>query len=93
MVEEEKTQLDPMQMDIEEILKFMIGLSSSKSIQYLGVPLESGKEPKKDLERAKLAIDCTSYLAEKLEPYVPEDEVKQLKAMVSNLKLAYVRES
>ena len=49
--------------------------------------------PVKDLEKARLAIDCTKFLVEKLVPFVSEDESKQLNAVVSNLQFAYVKET
>ena len=93
MANDETAQLDLLQLDIEDIMRLMIGLTSSKSLQYLGVPMEPDKEPQKDLKKARLAIDCTGFLAEKLEPYLPEEENKQLKAMISNLQLAFIKES
>ncbi|MFC1803800.1 DUF1844 domain-containing protein [Thermoproteota archaeon] len=93
MEKEETQQIELPDLEIEEILSFIIGLTSSKAIQYLGIPLKPDQESEKDLIRARVAIDTTSLLVDKLEPYINEEELKQLKQMVTNLQLSYVRES
>jgi hypothetical protein len=57
------------------------------------VPVIEAKKAEKDLKRAQLSIDTTSFLVDKLEPYVDEEEIMQLKQVVSNLQFAYLRES
>ncbi|MCW4050070.1 MAG: DUF1844 domain-containing protein [Candidatus Bathyarchaeota archaeon] len=79
-------------LEFDQVLGFMISITSSKAIQYMGVPL-NGKESVKDLEKAKVMIDCTSYIVEQLVPHVSEDEVRGFNSMVSDLKLRYVRET
>lgn len=80
-------------LDIDQVLQFFLSITSTKAAQYLGVSLIEGHEGEKDLEKARLSIDCTKFLVDKLQPYVTEDESKQLDAVVSNLQFAYVRES
>ena len=87
----EKVEL--LDLEIESILSFFIGVVSTKSLQYLGVPVKQGEEPEKDLEKARLAIDTTGILVDKLEPYIDQEEHSQLKQVVSNLQFTYLRES
>ena len=86
-------QVALLQLDIEEILQFFISVTSTKSVLYLGAKLTADEEPKKDLEKARIAIDATRMLVETLQPLISEDEAKQLNDVVSNLQLAYVREA
>ncbi len=90
---DESQQVELLDLDIESILSFVIGLTSTKAVQYLGVPVKEAKKAEKDLKRAQLSIDTTSFLVDKLEPYVDEEEIMQLKQVVSNLQFAYLRES
>ena len=78
---------------MDQLMEFFLSITSTKAALYLGVPMAEGLDGGKDLEKARLAIDCTQFLVEKLQPYVTEEESKQLNFVVSNLQLAYVKES
>jgi hypothetical protein len=93
MEKEDIQQIELLDLEIEDLLNFIIGLTSTKAIQYLGVPIKQDQKPEKDLKRARVAIDTTNLLVRKLEPYIDENEKKQLKQMISNLQLSYVKES
>ena len=80
-------------LDMDQVIEFFLSITSTKAAQYLGVPMIEGEDVAKDLEKARLAIDCTKFLVEKLQPFVTEEESKQLNAVVSNLQFAYVKES
>ena len=92
-MEKESQQIELLDLEIEDLLSFIIGLTSTKAIQYLGLPIKPDQKPEKDLQRARVAIDTTNLLVEKLELYINDDEKKELKDMISNLQLSYVRES
>ncbi len=89
---DEPQQVELLGLEIESILSFFISITSTKALQYLGIPLKPDDEPAKDLERARLAIDTTSFMVDKLEPYIDEEEKKQLKQVVSSLQFSYLRE-
>ncbi len=86
-------QVELLQLEIEEILQFFISVTSTKSVLYLGAKLTADQEPTKDLEKARIAIDTTKMLVEKLQPLISKEESKQLNDVVSNLQLAYVKEA
>jgi hypothetical protein len=44
-----------------------------------------------DLPQAKTAIDCLAFLAERLEPQLDESTQRELKNIVSNLRVNYVQ--
>ena len=90
---DEFQQVELLDLEIESILSFFIDVLSTKSLQYLGVPVKEGTEPEKDLKKARLAIDTTSLMVEKLEPFIEQEEHSQLKQVVSNLQFTYLRES
>lgn len=88
---EEKVEL--LDLEIEQLLSFFIGITSTKALGYLGIPLKQGEEPEKDIDKARLSIDTTMLLVEKLEPLVDDEEKAQLKQVVSNLQFTFLRES
>jgi len=86
-------KVELLDLEIESILSFFISVLSTKSLKYLGIPVKEGEDPEKDLQKARLAIDTTSLMVEKLEPFIERGEHSQLKQVVSNLQFAYLRES
>ena len=93
MTDQGGQQVELLQLEIEEILQFFISVTSTKSVLYLGAKLTADQEPTKDLEKARIAIDTTKMLVEKLQPLISKEESKQLNDVVSNLQLAYVKEA
>ena len=90
---EEPNHVELLDLEIDSIVNFIIGLTSTKAYQYLGIPIKQGNKPVKDLEKARLAIDITIFLVEKIEPYIDEEQNKQLKQIISNLQFTFLRES
>ena len=86
MEKEGAQQIELLDLEIEDLLSFIIGLTSTKAVQYLGAPIKPDQKPEKDLKRARVAIDTTNLLVEKLEPFINENEKKRLKQMRTNLQ-------
>jgi len=76
-------------LGVDELLRFFIGALAGKALEYLGVSAEKEK-PVKDLRKAQLAINSLSALVDQLASMASEDEVKQLRALLSDLQLGYV---
>ncbi len=93
MSSDQAPPVEILSLEMDQLMEFFLSITSTKAAQYLGVPMDEGLDGVKDLEKARLAIDCTQFLVEKLQPYVTEEESKQLNFVVSNLQLAYVKES
>lgn len=89
----EPNHVELLDLEIDSILNFIIGLTSTKAYQYLGIPIKQGNKPVKDLKKARLAIDITIFLVEKIEPYIDEEQNKQLNQIISNLQFTFLRES
>ena len=90
---DELNQLDLLDLEIESLLSLFMNLTSTKALQYLGMPVREDDEVKKDLEKARLSIDITAFLVEKLEHFLDDEEKRKLKQVVSNLQFTYIRES
>ena len=50
-------------------------------------------EIKRDLEQARIAIDCVGYLAAKVEPDLDDHTRRELKNLVSDLQINFVQQS
>lgn len=50
-------------------------------------------EPKKDLAQAKIAIDTAAFVASQVEAELDEDTRRELKRVVSDLQVNFVRQS
>ena len=53
----------------------------------------STHEMKRDLEQARIAIDCVGYLASKVEPDLDDRTRRELKSLVSDLQINFVQQS
>lgn len=72
------------------VLDFMVSLASL-AYQRMGIP-EDVNEKYRDLEQAKLAIDCLDSLAKSLKERAPEELLKSLENTIDNLKLNYAKQ-
>jgi len=78
--------------DLDLLLGLFVSVLSAKAWQYMGVRLAPGKEEmEKDLVKASTAIDCVSFLVERLAPNLSETDAGRLKAMVSDLQINYAK--
>ena len=93
MSSDQSPPVEILSLEMDQLMEFFLSITSTKAAQYLGVPMIKGQDEGKDLDKARLAIDCTQFFVEKLQPFVTEEESKQLNSVVSHLQFAYVRES
>lgn len=73
------------------VLDMMVSLASL-AYQKMGIPHEVN-EKFRDMEQAKLAIDCLDALVKVLSDRLPEDELKPLLGTLDNLKMNFAKES
>lgn len=73
------------------VLDMMISLSSL-AYQRMGIPHEVN-EKFKDMEQARLAIDCLDALCGVLDGRVDPEMIEPLKSTCANLKLNFAKES
>ena len=81
-------------LEIEQLVGLFISVITEKAWQYMGFRVTPGKdEAEKDLAKAATAIDCVSFLAEKIAPYIADKESRMLEALVADLKINYAKVS
>jgi len=87
---EDVQSYDLKDLEVDQLLRFFIGALAGKALEYLGAQAKEGVEPVKDLRRAKVTIDSVSALVDQLAILAPEEEVNQLKGLLSDLQLSFV---
>ncbi len=90
---EKPTNLDLTAIEVNDLLGFFVGILSEKAWQHMGFRLIPGKsELEKDMVKAKVAIDCTVFLTEKIIPSLSVDEARMMRAMLADIQLNYVKQ-
>lgn len=80
--------------DVWELLTAFIGLLSEMAWRKMGLLVDpkSGKI-EKDMVQAKVAIDTVGFIIEKLEGRLQDQEMRELRTLLSNLQLNFVARS
>jgi hypothetical protein len=79
-------------LDTYSLLGLFLGILAEKAWQTMGLRAKPGTDKvQADFDQARVAIDTTGFLAEKLQPHLPEDEKRRLEGLVADLRLNYVR--
>ena len=89
--EEEGPKLPP--VDVYSLMKSFIGILGVHAWQWLGLvknPITG--EMERDLAQAKVAIDTISALVNQLEGKLDESEQRDLKGLISDLQINFVRQ-
>ena len=90
--EEAPQALDLTALELEQLMGLFVGVLSAKAWQYMGLRLAPGREEaEKDLVKAATAIDCVSYVVDKLAPSVTEEELSGLRSMLADLQINYTK--
>ena len=90
----EAQPVDLTAFELEQLLGLFAGVLAAKAWQYMGLRLAPGKEEaEKDLVKAASAIDCVSFMVDRLAPSLPEGEAASLRAMVADLQINYSKQS
>ena len=80
-------------VDVWAVLRYCMLMLHSQAWQYMGlVPDPVTGETKKDLEQAKAAIDTVAHIAGQLETRAEGQELRDLRSMVSDLRLNFVQQ-
>ena len=89
--DEEKTQvLDITTLDTYDLLGFFISILSDQAWQHMGLRVKAGTDKiERDLERARVAIDCISFLVDKLESRLEERDA--MRRLLADLQINFAR--
>jgi len=79
-------------LDTYSLLGLFLGVLTEKAWQTMGLRTKPGTDKiETDFDQASVAIDTAGFLAEKLQPHLPDDEKRRLEGLVADLRLNYVR--
>ena len=80
--------------DVWAILRYAVMLFQAFAWQSLGLmPDPATGQTKQDLEQAKIAIDTVAFMVGLLESKLEGHELRDLRAMVSDLRMNYIQQS
>ncbi|MFH0801697.1 MAG: DUF1844 domain-containing protein [bacterium] len=89
--EQQMNMEDFLPSDVYTLAKSIIPLMYEQAWIYMGLTYHpKTKSITLDMEQAKFAIDCATYLFENLSPRMPENERKQFEELLTNLRLNFV---
>ena len=81
-------------LDVYGLMKWVIGLMASAAWQYMGLMTNpSSGKIEKDLIQAKIAIDVVTFLGDKAASHLPEDERKNIRNLINDLQVNFVKHS
>ena len=79
-------------LDLPVLLGLFIDVLSVKAWQCMGLRVKPGSEKvEKDLDQARTAIDCVSFLMSKLDPHIKEDEKVKVRALLADLQINFAK--
>lgn len=79
-------------LDTYTLLGLFISILSAQAWQHMGLRVKPGTDQiVKDFDRARTAIDCISFLIDKLEPHIPENEKTKLRSLLTDLQINFAR--
>lgn len=88
----EKRVFDITTLDTYALLSLFMGILSEQAWQHMGLRVKPRTDKvEKDLEKARVAIDCVEFLIGKLEPYISTEEKNRLKWMLTDLQINFAR--
>jgi hypothetical protein len=80
--------------DVYTMVTWMIGMLASSAWQTMGLQVDpTCGEIRKNLEEAKIAIDCVMALADRILPHTDESVRRELRGVISDLQLNFVNQS
>jgi hypothetical protein len=85
--------LDITSIDIYLLLGLFVNVLGDQAWQYMGLRVRPAtKKVEKDLSKARVAIDCVSYLIGKLEPQLNDEEKNKLRSLLTDLQINFIRQ-
>ena len=80
--------------DVYTTVTWMIGLLASHAWLAMGLQINPGTgKIEKDLEQAKVSIDCAMALSDRISAKLDEASRKELRGMISDLQVNFVNQS
>jgi len=80
-------------VDVYGVLRYCIAMLQSHAWQAMGlVPNPLTNKIERNLEQAKVAVDCVGFLVQQLEPKAQPHELPHLRSLLSDLRINFARQ-
>jgi hypothetical protein len=80
-------------VDVYGVLRYCIALLHTHAWQSMGlVPNPVTQKIERDMEQARVAIDCLNFLVERLDPNVGPEERRSLRGLLTDLRINFARQ-
>ncbi len=92
--EEPEPKQPPQPFDVYTVLRFCIAQLAAVAWQKMGLQADPlTNEVHKDLDQARLAIDCAAALMDKLQPHLEGQEARDYQSLLTDLRLNFLNQS
>jgi hypothetical protein len=88
---EEPYAVDISALDTYTTLKLFLNILAGQATMKMGLIVDPHTNKiEKDINQARIAIDCFQFISKQLEAHLSEDEKKKLSSMLSDLQINFV---
>jgi hypothetical protein len=88
---EEQVPLEP--VDVYGVVQYCISLLSGHAWQTMGLVMNPvTRKVERDLQQARIAIDCIEALYRQIEPGIAEGDARQFRQVLNDLRMNFVRQ-
>ena len=89
----EHEAVDIASIDIYPLLGIFINILSEQAWQFMGLRVRPATQKiEKDLDRAKIAIDCIAFMIEKIESQLSDVEKPKMRGLLTDLQINFIRQ-
>ena len=89
----EHEAVDIASIDIYPLLGIFTNILSEQAWQFMGLRVRpSTQKIEKDMDRAKIAIDCVAFMIDKIEPQLTDAEKPKMRGLLTDLQINFIRQ-
>jgi hypothetical protein len=90
--EKKPADLDITSLDAYVLLSMVINILSEQAWQHMGLRVKPGTDKaEKDIQRARVAIDCIVFLSDKVALQFDDMGKKQLQKLIADVQINFAR--
>ena len=91
--EHEHEAVDIASIDIYPLLGVFTNILSEQAWQFMGLRVRPATQKiEKDMDRAKIAIDCVAFMIDKIEPQLTDAEKPKMRGLLTDLQINFIRQ-
>lgn len=91
--EHEQGAVDIASIDIYPLLGIFINILSEQAWQFMGLRVRPATQKiEKDMDRARIAIDCVAYMIDKIDSQLTDVEKPKMRGLLTDLQINFIRQ-